>query len=118
MGQNLSYNNITTNREKKIVRKRLIGENIAIPKAFLDSTQKLLSIFVTINKSFLYCFVYSYRVPQLFYPLWCLTYRYWSVMGFTRNILCSLLYGFKYPYILSVSCGAHSSTLCYISMLE
>ena len=47
---------------------------------------------VTINKSFLYGSVYSYRVHELFYPFWCLTYRYCSVMGFTRNILCSLLY--------------------------
>ena len=60
---------------------------------------------VTINKSLLYGFVYSYRVPQLFYPFSCLTYRYWSVMGFTWNILCSLLDCYKYPYILLVSQG-------------
>ena len=60
---------------------------------------------VTINKSYLYYFVYSYRVPQLFYHFWCLTHRYWSVMGFTRNILYSLLDGYKYFYILSVTRG-------------
>ena len=48
---------------------------------------------IVIKKSFLYVSVYMYsdRVLQLFfYPFWYLNYRYWSLMGFTQNILCSL----------------------------
>ena len=61
--------------------------------------------YITINESFLYVFVYSYRVLNCFYPFWRLNYRYWSVMSFTQNILCSLLDCYKYCNILSVSRG-------------
>ena len=60
---------------------------------------------VTINKLFFSVFVYSYRMPKRVYSFWYLNYRYWSIIGFTRNILYSFLIVIKYPYILSFSSG-------------
>ena len=40
-------------------------------------------------------FLYIPRVPHCFYTFWCLNYRYWPVMGFTQDILCSLMNGYN-----------------------
>lgn len=52
-------------------------------------------ILVTINKIICVCFCIFLGWLNCFYTFWCLNYRYWSVMGFTQDILCSLMNGYN-----------------------